>query len=227
MIRVAIADDQRLFAESLQYVIQGASDGRIRVIGIAENGEEAVKLVEKEHPDVILMDVRMPHMDGVEATKIIHRDFPETKVLILTTFDDDDLAVAALSSGATGYVLKDVHALNLIRSIESVADGAFYFAPSVGMKLAQMINPDDQKPLFGKEEFVVGSIAEWPVLTRREAELVYYAALAFTNADIGEQLNISPHTVKNHMSSIFEKLGIRSRLQLIALVAPVHEKLKK
>jgi DNA-binding NarL/FixJ family response regulator len=226
MIQVAIADDQHLFAESLQFVLQGASNGQIQVIGIAENGEEAVRMVEKNRPDVILMDVRMPVMDGVEATKIIHRDFPETKVLILTTFDDDDLAVAALSSGATGYVLKDVHALNLIRSIESVADGAFYFAPSVGMKLVHMINPDDQQPLFGKEDFVVGSIAQWPELTRREAEIVYHVALAFTNAEIGERLHISHNTVKNHMSSIFEKLGIRSRLQLIALVAPVLEKLK-
>ena len=227
MIRVAIADDQHLFAESLQFVLQGASKGQIRVIGIAEDGEKAVKLVEQEHPEVILMDVRMPRMDGVEATKIIHRDFPETKVMILTTFDDDDLAVAALSSGATGYVLKDVHAANLIRSIEAVADGAFYFAPSVGMKLVHMINPDDQQPQLGKEVFITESIAKWPGLTRREAEVVYCASRAFTNAEIGAHLHISGNTVKNHMSSVFEKLEIRSRLQLIALVAPVLQKLEK
>ena len=214
-------------AESLQFVLEGASKGRIRVIGIAENGEEAVKMVEPDNPDVILMDIRMPRMDGVQATKIIHNNYPQTKILILTTFDDDNLAVAALSNGATGYVLKDVSAENLIGAIEAVAEGAFYFAPSVGIKLVHMINPDDQEPHPTTEFFVAESIAKWPRLTRREAEIVYCASRAFTNAQIGDLLHISNNTVKNHLSSVFEKLEIRSRLQLIALVAPVLQKAKE
>ena len=225
MIRVVIADDQRLFAESLQFVLQGASQGRVEVTGIAENGEEAVSMVKRDRPAVVLMDVRMPVMDGVQATRIIHKNYPETKVLILTTFDDDDLAVRALSSGATGYVLKDVAAEDLILSIEAVAKGVFYIAPSVGLKLIDKMSTREQHDESAKQRAVAGLIARYAAFTRREAEIVYLAALALTNAEIGTQLSISDKTVKNHLSAIFGKLKIHSRLQLISRIAPVLQEL--
>ena len=227
MIRIAIADDQPLFAESLKYVLEGASKKQIQVLGIAQNGKEAIKMVRDDEPDVILMDIRMPVMDGVEATKIIHSDYPQTRILILTTFDDDDLAITALSSGATGYVLKDVSAENLIAAIEAVAAGVFYFAPSVGMKLVHKIKADDKNPYHSTEFFIAEAISKWPQLTRREAEIVFYASRAFTNAQISNSLHISENTVKNHLASIYEKLKIHNRLQLITLVAPVLHNVKE
>lgn len=221
MIRVLVADDQRLFAESLKYVLEGASRGSIEVIGIAENGRVAVQMTESHDPDVVLMDIRMPVMDGVKATSAIHQDFPRTKVLVLTTFNDDDLAVSALSSGATGYVLKDTAPQDLIRAIDAVANGAFYIAPTVGIKLIHLLSPEDAYGRSQKEVAIPAIIGTWNSLTRREAEIAYFAALALTNAEIGNQLFISAKTVKNHLRSIFSKLKIRSRLQLITAVAPV------
>ena len=212
-IKVLIVDDQHLFAESLKFVLQGESEGRIEVVGVAENGREAVTMVEENVPDVILMDIRMPVMDGFEATARIHAAYPEIKIMILTTFDDDELAVNALSHGATGYVLKDVDPPDLILSIEAVHKGAFYISPSVGFKLVDIITHEDGAE--EKKRLVPKILQQHPRLTRREAEILFLAARACTNKDIGVQLHISEKTVKNHMSSIYAKLGIHNRLHLI------------
>lgn len=218
-IRVLIVDDQHLFAESLKFVLQGESRGRIEVVGIAENGRDAVARVEEDKPDVILMDIRMPVMDGVDATTIIHASYPDIRIMILTTFDDDELAVNALSSGATAYVLKDVDPPDLILSIEAVFRGGFYISPSVGFKLLDIIRHDTVEGAYVRERQILRILQKKPMLTRREAEILLFAARAYTNKRIGSQLNISEKTVKNHMSSIYAKLDIHNRLQLIQEVA--------
>ena len=217
-IRVLIVDDQHLFAESLKFVLRGESKGRIEVIGIGENGKDAIALTERSHPDVILMDIRMPVMDGVEATAVIHKKHPGRKIMILTTFDDDELAVNALSNGATGYVLKDVDPSDLILSIEAVSKGAFYISRSVGFRLFDSKKPGADGADKEKETFVLYMIRNTRSLTRREAEILYLAAKGRTNKSIGEDLSISEKTVKNHIGSIYEKLKVHNRLQLINYV---------
>lgn len=123
MIRLLIADDQVLFAESLRYVLKGLGEG-IQIVGIASDGEKALDLAEKEAPDVILMDVRMPGIDGVEATKLILRKHPKMKIIMLTTFDDDEYVFFAVKHGAVGYLLKSIRPQELIRSVRAVAAGA-------------------------------------------------------------------------------------------------------
>lgn len=226
-IKVLIVDDQHLFAESLRFVLQGDSDDKIEVVSIAEDGSQAIEQAHTLQPDVILMDIRMPVMDGVEATGIIHDRFPEIKILILTTFDDDELAVDALSHGATGYVLKDVDPSDLILSIEAVHKGAFYISPSVGFKLLDIMHPDADHKEREKESLIPELLRASPDLTRREAEIAYMTAKAYTNKQIADLLFIAEKTVKNHLFSIYDKLGIHNRLALINHVSSLRQRLMR
>ncbi|MBT3273796.1 MAG: response regulator transcription factor [Spirochaetales bacterium] len=223
-IKVLIADDQHLFAQSLRFVLQNDSNGRINVIGIAENGKEAVAQAQDLVPDVILMDIRMPVMDGVEATDIIRKQFPDIKILILTTFDDDELAVDALNHGATGYVLKEVDPQDLILSIEAVHKGAFYMSPSIGFKLLDLMHPDEDRSAKEKESLIFELLQAAPDLTRREAEIVCLTAKAQTNAQIADSLFIAEKTVKNHLVSIYDKLSVHNRLSLIKYVSSLRQR---
>lgn len=224
-IKVLIADDQQLFAESLKFVLNQAGRGRIEVAGIAANGTEAISFVESHPVDVVLMDIRMPVMDGVEATAIIHQKYPKLVIMILTTFDDDELAVNALSHGATGYVLKDVDPTDLVRSIEAVHNGAFFISRSIGQKLMDIVKTDDGADAERNDE-ILAIMNNQPTLTRREAEVLFLAAKAVTNKEIAESLNISEKTVKNHLSAIFQKLSMRNRLQLIQYVGNLRNHLR-
>jgi DNA-binding NarL/FixJ family response regulator len=214
-IRVLIVDDQHLFAESLKFVLEGESRGKIEVTGIGANGNDAIALAEKGRPDVILMDIRMPVMDGVEATAAIHRKHPAIKIMILTTFDDDELAVNALSNGASGYVLKDVDPADLILSVEAVFKGDFYISRSVGFRLFDSRKAGADTADKQKEALVLDLLRGSPSLTRREAEILYLAARGRTNKSIAQDLNVSEKTVKNHVASIYDKLNVHNRLQLI------------
>jgi DNA-binding NarL/FixJ family response regulator len=224
---VIIADDQHLFAESLKFVLRGESAGRIDVLGIAENGQDAVEMVEVREPDIVLMDIRMPVMDGVEATEIIHKNNPSVKTIILTTFDDDELAVSALSCGATGYVLKDVDPQDLIQCIEAVYKGAYYISPSVGIKLFESKQAAEKEVQEDMESAVRGYLKQLPNLSRRECEILYYVAQAQSNKEIAGILNISDKTVKNHLNAIYSKLNIHNRLQLINRILSVTASVRK
>jgi DNA-binding NarL/FixJ family response regulator len=223
---VLIVDDQHLFAESLKFVLHGESEGKILVTDIAENGKTAVDLVKKNKPDIVLMDIRMPVMDGVEATIQIHNHSSEVKIIILTTFDDDELAVSALSGGASGYVLKDVDPKDLIRCIETVHKGAYYISPSVGIKLFDMIKPAEQGFDSERERLIIGYLNHIPKLSRREGEILYYVARAKSNKEIANELCISEKTVKNHLNSIYTKLKIHNRLQLINHILALSDKIR-
>jgi DNA-binding NarL/FixJ family response regulator len=217
-INVIIIDDQDLFTESLKYILLGEGKGSITIIGMGSNGKDAIELVEKKKPDLILMDIRMPVMDGVEATGIIHNKYPDIKILILTTFDDDELAYKALSNGASGYVLKKMKSQDLINAIKSVHSGNLCITPSVGYRLIPSFSPIKDKTQ-NQQEFITHSIeTKYPSLTKKEIEIVYYVSLAYKNTDIAEKLFISEKTIKNHLSSIFSKLNIHNRLDLIQIV---------
>lgn len=215
-LRIMIVDDQQLFAEGLRHVVEGESRGSIAVLGIAHNGEEAIQMARELKPEVILMDIRMPVMDGNRATGIIHEEHPDIHIMILTTFDDDDLVFDALCAGANGYILKNTEPHDLVLAIEAVRTGALYVSPSVGYKLVDKGKPDAAAPA---RSLVRTIIARLPVLTIREAEIVDQILQARRNAEIAEHLNISEKTVRNHISTIYDKLGIHNRLRLMSYMS--------
>ena len=219
-LRILIVDDQQLFAEGLRHVIEGESEGRLEVVGIAEDGKAAVKDAEQLTPDVILMDVRMPVMDGVEATRLISRNHPDIRIMILTTFDDDELVFDALSAGANGYVLKNIDPKDIVPAIEAVRTGALFVSPSVGFRLIDTGNPKHITQ-DGKSTIVEAIIDKLPTMTIREAEVIDQMLRARRNHEIAEALFISEKTVRNHISTIYEKLGIHNRLRLMSFFSEV------
>ena len=223
-IRVLIVDDQLLLRQSFQRLLD-LEDG-ISVVGVAGNGEEALaRLADLERagtlPDVVLMDIRMPGMGGVEATSRIGERWPTVRVLILTTFDDQDYVVQGISAGAKGYLLKDSSAADLLAAIRTVYAGGSPLQPSVAAKLvAHLAQPDANSAPLGR------SAADAPPLpgselTDREREILGHIARGASNREIGEALFITEGTVKNHVSNILSKLMLRDRTQA-ALWAREH-----
>lgn len=205
---VLLADDQQLYVMSLSYLLEEKAED-IHVVGVASNGIEAVKLAEELEPDVVLMDVRMPEMDGVEATRRILAAMPEIKILMLTTFDDDEYVHDALHYGAVGYVLKNVPPDNLMNCIRAAQSGMALFSPDIARKL-------NRGPL---------SVADLPRvhpefehLTPREQDVLQLILRAYDNRSIAKRLNVSDQTVKNYIHSIYEKLGVSGRTELIQRV---------
>lgn len=215
-IKVLIVDDQPLFREGLKYILIGESQNRINVVGIAEDGKQAVEMVDRLKPDVVLMDIRMPVMDGVEATGIIHDKHPSIRIMILTTFDDDELVFGALQNGANGYLLKGIEPRDAVLAVEAVHHGMLFVSPAVGLKLVESSHPDEERAEHEIHERAARIVSLTSGLTLREAEVLSLAAGALRNADIAERLGISEKTVKNHMSLAYDKLGIHNRLQLIS-----------
>ena len=209
MIRVAIADDQELVRAGFKALIDSADD--LEVVGEAANGEESLELVRQEHPDVVLMDIRMPQMDGVEATARIRAldEAGGVRVLILTTFDLDEYVHEALRAGASGFLLKDTSPKDLLQAIRVVAGGEALLAPSVTRRLiaefAARPRPDRTPP------------AALNALTEREREVLSLVAHGMSNPEIAQQLVVSPATVKTHMSRILAKLNARDRAQLVMI----------
>jgi DNA-binding NarL/FixJ family response regulator len=215
-IRVLLADDQVLFVQSLKTVLDLQTDD-IEVVGIAGNGREAVEAAESTRPHVVLMDVRMPGMDGVEAARIIHQKHAEIQIIMLTTFDDDNYVYKALSNGAAGYLLKDIPPSELIASIRAIREGPVLISPSVAAKLAD-------HALSFKHAFVVPEGADeahvrerLETLSRREREVFRLIAEGFDNREISEKLFIAEQTVKNHVSAIYSKFNVRDRVHMIRL----------
>jgi DNA-binding NarL/FixJ family response regulator len=224
-IRVVIVDDQRLFVSSLSTVLRGHGKGRIEVVGVAYDGQEALQLVAQTRPDVVLMDVRMPVMDGVKATKKIREQYPDSRIVILTTFDDDDYVFQALQNGAVGYILKNIESEELITAVKAVFDGQFLVSNAVGRKL---INHVDLREIAGavspEWEAQVRSLqGAFPILTTREAEVLHLICRNWDNREISERLFIAGQTVKNYTSRIYAKLGVSDRLHVIQMVSKMTE----
>ncbi|ORC32755.1 DNA-binding response regulator [Marispirochaeta aestuarii] len=208
-IRVVLVDDQVLFVESLQTVLELRSDD-IEVVGTAHNGEEGLEVIRAARPDIVLMDVRMPGMDGVEATRRLHQEHPEIKVVMLTTFDDDVYVREAMQYSAVGYILKNIPATNLINSIRAVMDGTIQLSPSVMHKI---VSPEiDPEPAVnvGKKSRTELHASDF---SRREREVLYFLSRGLDNRTIGEKLFIAEQTVKNQISRIYGKIGSHDRFK--------------
>jgi DNA-binding NarL/FixJ family response regulator/class 3 adenylate cyclase len=221
-VRVLVVDDQRLMRDGIASLL-GLQPG-LRVVGTAANGQQAVDLALGLRPDVVLMDVRMPVLDGVAATAEVRRQLPSCQVLMLTTFDDEDYVVAALRAGAAGYLLKDLPAPDLARAIESAHRGLYQLDPSVAAKVlhaATRTNPPSAPPSDAPSR-ADGAAQSSPRatddLTAREIEVLRLIAKGATNREIAEKLVITEGTVKNHISNILSRLGLRDRT-LAALYA--------
>ena len=198
MIRIILVDDQNIIREGLGSLLQAKTD--LEVVGEAGNGQEAVQLALKLQPDVVLMDVRMPVMDGVAATRLLQAQAPDIKILILTTFDDDEYITKAMAYGAKGYLLKDTPSEELATAIRSIHKGYTQIGPGLFDKL--MVSNSHPSP--------PPELAE---LTPREREVLSLIAQGYNNREIAQTLFISERTVKNHVNSILHRLNLRDRTQ--------------
>jgi DNA-binding NarL/FixJ family response regulator len=203
-IRVVLADDQLLFREALHSLLAAQPD--IQIVGEAGDGEGAVQLVTELHPDVVLMDVQMPTLDGVAATRRIQEIYPGCHIIMLTTFDDDEYVFEGLRAGAIGYLLKDAPAKRLIEAIHSAARGETFLQPSIAAKVVAELNR--QTPISSQKGLI-------EPLTAREIDILRMIARGRSNREIAEELVITEGTVKNHVTSILGKLSVRDRTQAV------------
>jgi DNA-binding NarL/FixJ family response regulator len=194
--RVVVADDQTVVREGLVLILGMLPD--IEVVGAAADGEQAVALVAAEKPDVVLMDLRMPRLDGVAATRRIRADFPDTQVVVLSTYADDDSVFAALRAGARGYLTKDAPSSAIAEAIATVCRGDAHFEPSVQRRLIEAVQPATQA-----------------ALTKRETDVLRLIAAGRSNVEIAQRLYITPATVKTHINNLFAKTGVRDRAQAV------------
>lgn len=208
-IRVLLVDDQQLFREGLSTLLSIPDD--ITVIGEANNGQEAITAVAQNKPDVVLMDVRMPVMDGVAATREITQNYPDSRVIMLTTFDDDEYVFEGLKAGAAGYLLKDVPSNKLLEAIRAAANGDSFLEPSVAAKVVAEFARMGKQPSASTEQDPNSQLVE--PLSSRELEILQHLATGASNREIANALFIAEGTVKNHVTNILGKLGVRDRTQ--------------
>jgi len=206
MINVLIADDQAMVRSGLRLILESEAD--IAVVGEAENGQEAIRLAKRERPDVVLMDVRMPVLDGLEATRQITEALKDTRVIVLTTFDLDEYVYGALRAGAAGFLLKDADGDQLVEAVRIIAAGDGIIAPSITSRLIAEFasRPQTTHRATGLDD-----------LTEREVDVLRLVAKAMSNSEIAEELFVSETTVKTHVSHILTKLQLRDRVQAVVV----------
>jgi DNA-binding NarL/FixJ family response regulator len=217
-IRVLLADDQALVRTGFAMIWEAQAD--LVVVGEARNGREAITLAQMLHPDVVLMDVRMPELDGIAATAAITAEQPAVRVLVLTTFDLDDYVYDALHAGASGFLLKDVGRDDLVAAVRVVAAGDALLAPAITRRLLGD---------FVRNRPTVPTRPDVPALTAREQDTLALLALGLSNAQIAERLVVSEHTVKTHVGNVLHKLALRDRIHAViyayehGLVVPTRQ----
>lgn len=209
MIKILICDDQEIVCEGLQRILEAEPD--FLVVGIAHDGQEALEAAEKLLPDLVLMDLKMPVMNGIQATRKLRERFPQVQVLVLTTYADDEWLFDAIRSGAAGYLLKDRPRTELIAAIKGTIAGNSYIDPAVARKVLTNVA---QSPLPPSHPPKVA-------LTAREAEILELLALGLSNTEIAQRLFLSEGTVRNYLSALFAKLGVSDRTQ--AVVAALRD----
>lgn len=208
-MRVIICDDQAIIRDGLEMLLTLEKD--IEVVGQAQDGAQAVELVAECQPDLVLMDLKMPGMNGIEATRQIRTRYPDVKVLVLTTYDDDEWVFDAIRVGAAGYLLKDTPREEVIKAVKGTVAGKSYVDPAVAGKLLGQVASQQAQP----------ATLITDKLTGREVEVLRLLARGLTNADIADQLHLSEGTVRNHVSAIFAKLEVSDRTQA-AVIAIQH-----
>ena len=202
-LRVLIADDHPLFRHGIREFLNLTAN--VEVVGEATSGADVIAQAEALHPDVILMDVNMPGVNGIEATRRILHDYPHIRILVVTMFEDDGTVFAAMRVGARGYILKDAEKENILRAIQAVANGEAIFSPTIATRLIDFFTT--QASTLPKEIF--------PSLTEREREILQLIARGQSNADIARELSLSSKTVYNYVSNILSKLQVADRAQAI------------
>lgn len=207
MIKVLIADDQELIRDSLRIVLSGNPDFSVNT---AANGIEVVRAVRRDKPDVILMDIRMPEMDGVQCTQIIKENYPEIKIIILTTFDDDEYIFSALKHGASGYLLKGISADRLIEAIHKVYHGNAMINEDIAGKVVKMFSQ------MARENAAVITVDEDYIkeITESEWKVIGLVSKGLSNKEIAAELFLTEGSVRNYLSSVLKKLDLRDRTQL-------------
>jgi len=210
MIRVLICDDQDIVREGLELILE--TDTEIDVVGVACDGDEAIKLTEQLKPHVVLMDLKMPILNGIHATREIRTRFPEILVLVLTTYDNDEWVFDAIRAGASGYLLKDTPRERLIESVKETAKGKTPVDPTVAGKLFDHI----------ADTHVTPDTTVFEALSEREKEILKLMSVAMSNPEIAEKLYLSEGTIRNHITSIFSKLGVSDRTQAALLAVRHH-----
>jgi DNA-binding NarL/FixJ family response regulator len=223
-INIALADDQKIFAESLKSYIEIASE-QLQVIGIAHNGQELLKIVEESKPDLVLLDVRMPVMDGVQTVKELKSRFPDVKAIMLSTFDDDKYVQKAVEYGAVGYLLKeDIDVEELLHVISAAFKGALIFSPNVlpglmttktKMKTAENNIPINELPFW------------FSLLSRKEKKILHMILGGYENKEIADSLNFGEQTVKNYISIIYSEIGCHNRPGAVRIASPLKSYLEE
>ena len=208
-MKILLCDDQAVIRDGLEMLLNLEQD--FQVVGAASDGAEAIELAVQKQPDLILMDLKMPGTNGIEATRQIHARFPQIKILVLTTYDDDEWVFDAIRAGASGYLLKDTSRQKIIEAIRGTMDGKAFIDPNVAGKLMNQVASHQKQP--------TSILAE--KLTDRELDVLRLIAKGFNNNDIAGQLHLSEGTVRNHVSAILEKLGVSDRTQA-AVIAIQH-----
>lgn len=209
IIRVLLADDHAVVRKGIREFLE--EDATIRVVAEASDGEEAIALVAREQPDVAILDIQMPKLNGMDATRRVKKDFPQTRVLILTAYDDDPYIFAALRAGANGYLLKTASSDELVHAVHAIAAGESALSPAIAKKLVQRTVANDAT----RTEII-------EPLTERELEVLRLAAKGMGNKQIGAALSISDRTVQGHLTNIYAKLHVNTRTEAVMLA--VREK---
>jgi DNA-binding NarL/FixJ family response regulator len=221
-IRLLICDDQAIVCEGLRAILEPVS--QIEVTGVAHDGSEALDLIRTTHPDLVLMDLKMPRMNGVQATRIIREQYPDVRVLVLTTFDADEWVIDAIRSGASGYLLKDTPQEDLVRAILDTVQGRIHIDPQVAGKILDHVADQASLPTSSPDPISPGESASLSPdrklvsrLSNREREVLHLLATGMSNTEIAQTLFLSEGTVKNYVSTLFSKLGVSDRTQAAIL----------
>ena len=208
-MKILLCDDQAVIRDGLEMLLNLEKD--FQVVGVAQDGAEAVDLAAQKQPDLILMDLKMPIMNGIEATREIRTKFPAIKILVLTTYDDDEWVFDAIRAGASGYLLKDTPRQKIVEAIRGTMDGKSFVDPAVAGKLLNQVASKQTQPTSILTD----------KLTERELDVLRLIAKGINNSEIANQLHLSEGTVRNHVSAILEKLGVSDRTQA-AVIAIQH-----